>query len=96
GWGMLLATRLAERMELLAPTEAERIARLVRRVGPLPLIADLALAPERVLRLLPRDKKAVGGRIHWVLPEKIGKVRITADVPPSQVAAAFQDVQRGG
>ena len=92
-WGMLAAARLARRLDWLAAEEEERIARLIRRVGPLPLIRDLA--PERVLRLLPRDKKAVGGRIHWVLPVRIGKIKITADVPSSAVAAAFRDVQQG-
>lgn len=94
GWGILAAARLAERLGILAPSEGERIARLVRRVGRLPVIIDLK--PERVMRLLPRDKKAVGGRIHWVLPERIGKIKITADVPAAQVAAALQDVQRSG
>lgn len=93
GWGILVATRLAERLGILAASEAERITRLVRRVGRLPVVIDLK--PQRVLRLLPRDKKAVGGRIHWVLPEKIGKIKITADVPAAQVIAALEDVQRG-
>ncbi|MFB3923141.1 MAG: 3-dehydroquinate synthase [Terriglobia bacterium] len=93
GWGILLATRLAERLGILAESEGERIHRLVRRVGPLPVIIDLK--PERVVQLLPRDKKAVGGRIHWVLPQRVGKVIITPEVPDSEVAAAFQDVKRG-
>ena len=93
GWGILAATCLAQRLGILAASEAERITRLVLRIGPLPVLIDLK--PGRVLRLLPRDKKAVGGRIHWVLPERIGKIKITADVPASEVAAAYQDVQRG-
>jgi 3-dehydroquinate synthase len=92
GWGLLAATRLSERLGLLKSAQAERIGRLVRRVGPLPSIRELR--PEQVLRLLARDKKAVGGRIHWVLPERIGKVRIVADPPAAAVAAAFRDVQR--
>jgi 3-dehydroquinate synthase len=92
GWGMLAATRLSKRLGLLASPEAERIEQLIRRVGPLLPICDLM--PERVLSLLPRDKKAIGGRIHWVLPERIGKVRIVADVPRRVVAAAFREVQR--
>jgi 3-dehydroquinate synthase len=92
-WGLLLATRLAEIVAVLNPSEGERIADLVRRVGPLPPIRDLGV--EKVLGLLPRDKKAVGGKINWVLPERIGKVRITPDVPSAAVAAAFRDVQRG-
>jgi 3-dehydroquinate synthase len=59
----------------------------------LPPIRDIAV--ERILRFLPRDKKAVGGRIHWVLPEGVGKIRITPDVPESAIAGAFRDVQRG-
>jgi 3-dehydroquinate synthase len=93
-WGLLAATRLAELAGLLEPAEGERIARLVRAVGPLPPLRDLS--PEEVLKLLPRDKKAIGGRIHWVLPERIGKVRIFDNVSPRLAEAAFQDVQRGG
>jgi 3-dehydroquinate synthase len=92
GWGMLAALRLAEILGLIGPAESQRIAAAIRRLGPLPAIRDLKA--QRVMQLLPRDKKAVGGRIHWVLPERIGKVRIVADVPSFAVGAAFQDIQR--
>ena len=92
-WGMLMVIRLAEIASVLDPAVGKRIACLVRSVGPLPSIRGLN--EERVLRFLPRDKKTVGGRIHWVLPEGIGKVRVTPDVPDVAVAKAFRDVQRG-
>ena len=92
GWGILLATRLAERLEILKQGEGEKITSLVRRVGALPGIYDLSI--NRILQLLPRDKKAVGGRIHWVLPERIGKVSIVNDVPEAEVAQALRDLQR--
>lgn len=92
-WGLLLETRLAELVGVVDSSASQRIARLVRQVGPLPPIKDIRV--ERILRLLPRDKKAVGGRIHWVLPEDVGKVRVTPDVPDAAVTAAFRDVQRG-
>ncbi len=92
-WGMLLVTRLAELVGVLDPAAGRRIARLVRAVGPLPPLGRLK--EEKVLGLLVRDKKTVGGKIHWVLPEGIGKVRVTPDVPEAAVAAAFRDVQRG-
>ena len=92
GWGMLAALRLAEILGLIGPAESQRIAAAIRRLGALPPIRNLK--PQRVLGLLPRDKKAVGGRIHWVLPEQIGKVRIVTDVPSRAVATAFQDIQR--
>lgn len=93
GWGLLIAVRLAELVGMLKPAEGDRIARLVRRVGPLPPIRGL---PEgKVVALLARDKKAVGGRVHWILPERIGKVRIVNDVPLPLAATALRDVQRG-
>lgn len=92
GWGMLAATRISQKLGLLSTSQAERIERVLHRVGPLPTIRDLNVV--RVLKLLPRDKKAVGGKIHWVLPERIGKVRIVADIPTLSVAGAFREIQR--
>lgn len=92
GWGLLCAARLGVLLDMLDAKEADRIAGLVRRIGPLPSIRDLA--PARIMRLVPRDKKAVGGQIHWVVPEKIGKVRIVGDVPIRLAAEALRVVQR--
>jgi 3-dehydroquinate synthase len=94
GWGILIVARLAELLGVLEPAEGERMARLIRRIGRLPSLAGLRL--RRILDLLPQDKKTVGGRIHWVLPERIGKVRISDQVPMSLVETAFRDVQRSG
>jgi len=92
GWGLLGVFCLAERLGFLHAEAANRMARLVERVGDRPPIRDVESS--RILRLLPRDKKTVGGRIHWVIPERIGKVRIVADVPPSIVAAAYRSLQQ--
>jgi 3-dehydroquinate synthase len=93
-WGLLAVTRLAELLGRLSPGQAERIARLVRRVGPLP--PPRQISAETILKLLPRDKKAVGGKIHWVIPERIGKVRIVNDIPLATAARAWRDVCQGG
>ena len=79
------------RFEILGPVRPFQLDRLVRRVGPLPTVRDLD--PARILRLLPQDKKAIGGKIRWVLPERIGKVRIASDVPKAKIAAALRDIQ---
>ncbi len=71
----------------------KRMVRLVRAVGPLPKLGRLD--QEKMLGLLIRDKKAVGGKIHWVLPVGIGKIKVTPDVPSRLVAQAFHDVSRG-
>ncbi len=94
GWGLMAIAHLAKRLGLLSAEEGERIIDLVRAVGPLPPVRDLE--PSKILRLLPRDKKAVSGRIHWIVPERIGKVRIVSDVPRAVVAASFRDLQKFG
>jgi 3-dehydroquinate synthase len=92
-WGLLMVTRLAELRGVLDPEVGKRMARLVRAVGPLPKLGRLN--DENLLGLLIRDKKAVGGKIHWVLPVDIGKIKVTPDVPVKLVAQAFHDVYRG-
>lgn len=92
GWGLLGVIRLGELLGLTGEAEAAKMTRLVKRVGPLPSIRDLR-AP-KVLRLLARDKKTIGGRLHWVIPEQVGRVRIVSEVPPALVAAAFDGIQQ--
>jgi 3-dehydroquinate synthase len=93
GWGILIVLRLANLLGVLEPADGERIVRLLRQIGPLPTLRGLRV--RRILELLPQDKKAVGGRIHWVIPEGIGKVRISDQVPMNLVETAFRDVQQG-
>ena len=78
-------------MKMLDAKEAERISALVQRIGPLPSIRDLS--PAKIRKLFPRDKKAVAGQIHWVVPEKIGKVRVVSDVPMDAAVEALRIVQ---
>lgn len=92
GWGILCAIRLGVLLGRLPEKQAERMTALVRRVGPLPAIKDLRA--REILRLLPHDKKAVKGRIHWVIPERIGRIVVTPDVPIELAARSFSDVQR--
>lgn len=92
GWGLLCAARMGVLLEMLDPKEAARIAALVRRIGPMPSVCDLSAA--KIMRLVPRDKKVVAGQINWVLPEKIGRVRIVRDVPISVAAEALRSVQK--
>jgi 3-dehydroquinate synthase len=92
GWGLLAVTRLARRLGRLAFDEGTRIEQLIRSVGRLPSVRGID--PGKLLELLPRDKKTVGGRLHWVIPERIGKVKIVTDVPRAMVRAAFREIQQ--
>lgn len=93
GWGMLAIFRLGEILGTLSADDSARMANLVRSVGPLPSLRGVSSAS--LGRLLGRDKKAVAGKVYWVIPEGLGKIQITSDVPPPAVHAAIRHILRG-
>ncbi len=76
--GMVMAAELSVRAGLLAAADATRVRTLVLRAG-LPDKGP-ALAPERYLELMTLDKKAEGGRMRFVLLERIGQAALRGDV----------------
>lgn len=87
GWGMLMATRLAERCGRIDAGAARRIAALIRAVGNLPRLPRLA--PRRMLEQLQADKKRRGQSLFFVLPVGVGRVEVTAEVPLRLVRATL-------
>jgi len=88
-WGMKAATLLGEMERVLSPGDKHEILRCVNSYGPLPTLAGVD--PARIAARLKNDKKTVKGKIHFVLPERIGSVKITADVQERFVAAAIKE-----
>ena len=77
--GMVGAADISVQMGLLADGERVRMNALISAMG-LPLSAD-GMTADAMYADLFHDKKTVGGRIHWVLAEKIGTVSVHSDVP---------------
>ena len=77
-WGMQAATLLAERTGHLAPEAASAIQTVIRRYGPIPPLDGISAA--NLAARLRSDKKTVQGKIHFVLPVKIGEARIVHGV----------------
>lgn len=75
--GMLYATRISLEMGLTCNTVLERQLALIKKMG-LPL--RIELKPEDIIRTLYADKKTIGGRLHFILPTKIGEVIISDQV----------------
>jgi 3-dehydroquinate synthase len=88
-WGMKAATLLGAMECLLSAEDKQEILRCVNSYGPLPPVAGID--PARIAARLRSDKKTVQGKIHFVLPERIGAVKITADVQERFVAAAIEE-----
>lgn len=74
--GMAVEADIARRLGYLKKEEAQRQNNLLRRIGlntALPRIDE-----KKILNELRKDKKAVGGRAQFVLPERIGKMKTRA------------------
>jgi 3-dehydroquinate synthase len=84
GAGMLLATRLSQRLGLVALEDVKRVSSLLMSAG-------LSLEPpafghQRYLELMSHDKKVADGRIRFVLLERIGEAFVTDQVPNEALA----------
>jgi 3-dehydroquinate synthase len=90
GYGMLTAAVLSKNLGLLAADELEYLREGVRLAGRLPPASDLD--PADILRATRADKKAAGGLVRWVLLERVGAARITAEgeVPARAVLASLR------
>lgn len=89
--GMVCASRLAHRRGLIGPDLTERQIRLLSAFA-LPIAPDRAWPVEQLLGTMRKDKKAVGGRMRFVLPTRLGEVALFDDVPEDDVRAVLQCV----
>lgn len=88
--GMVCAARLAVRRGRLRPLEEKRQNRLIARAG-LPRHWKGRLNLPRVIQCMLFDKKKRDGRFRFVLPERIGRVRVVKDVTPGEVRRVLRD-----
>lgn len=83
--GLNLVAEVAVRLGFLTPTEQQRIATLLTRLGfalqpPVPL--------EHLLEAIGKDKKSEGEHLHLVLPEAIGQCRVLT-LPKTEIKELF-------
>ena len=91
-FGMKAATHLAALEGLLPSDEAGRILRCINAYGPTPSL-DGITAPA-LLRRLVHDKKTIQGKVHFVLPERIGRVVVRSGLPEERILRATEAALR--
>jgi 3-dehydroquinate synthase len=82
--GMVCAARLAERHGLIRPELGHRQLALLNAFN-LPTAAKPEWPVEDMIAVMRRDKKAAGGRMRFILPTRIGEVKLVDDVPEALV-----------
>jgi len=88
-WGMKAAALLGEKEKMLVAGDKLEILQCVNSYGPFPPLNGIE--PARLAGRLKSDKKTVNGRIHFVLPERIGAVKVRSDVEERLVLAAIEE-----
>jgi len=74
--GMVVAAALAVEVGLFSVDEMKRQNGLLQTLG-LPIYSDGMISAEAILAAMALDKKVVGKRVHWILPQRIGQVTIS-------------------
>jgi 3-dehydroquinate synthase len=93
GWGMKAAAELSRLEGVLGDADAEAMAACIDSYRGIPPLDGID--PARIAARLRSDKKTVRGRVHFVLAERIGGTRITADVSEENVLAAIATALAG-
>jgi 3-dehydroquinate synthase len=83
-WGSIAALNVAVPRKTIPQKDADRIAQLILRYGPLPPFKATA---EKLVALTSRDKKNRSGIRSFVLPTAIGKTEIVRDVTEDELLA---------
>ncbi|MGH9668465.1 MAG: 3-dehydroquinate synthase [Bryobacteraceae bacterium] len=87
-FGMRAAAEVAVRSGHLQRRDADCINGVIESFGPIPPLDRIE--PGRLLKRLASDKKTVRGRVHFVLPVRVGDVAIVSGIDDSLVLAAIE------
>jgi 3-dehydroquinate synthase len=88
--GMVYASRLAERLGRIEPRITQRQFDLLRCLGlPVALPEQCRFSKDDILQKMLLDKKTVGGKLRFVLPDKLGHVEIVSNVPEEDVRSVL-------
>ncbi|MGE5473639.1 MAG: 3-dehydroquinate synthase [Ignavibacteriales bacterium] len=88
--GIVAISNIAVRMGILSVNDFNRIVKLLQKLK-LPVICK-GLDVEDIYSLMKLDKKVKKGRINFIVPVKIGEVRITSNIDENIIKEAIHDV----
>ncbi len=89
-FGMRAAAAIAERTGELSTPDRKSIQHVIDIYGPIPSLEGIAAS--RLAARLSADKKTVQGKVHFVLPVRIGEVKIVSGIDDRLVLESIQAV----
>jgi 3-dehydroquinate synthase len=88
-FGMRAAAYLGEMTGHVSAEDTVEVLEAIRRYGPLPPLDGIAA--ENLVRRLVHDKKTVRGKVHFVLPVRIGEVTVVSGIEEKLVLEAIRN-----
>ncbi|MGC9454340.1 MAG: 3-dehydroquinate synthase [Phycisphaerae bacterium] len=86
--GMVAECRIAVERGMLGESDADRVTRLLMRLG-LP-VRRAGLDAQEVWGIMQHDKKVLSGQVRMVLPSALGRVDVYDDIKPDEVTRALE------
>ena len=91
--GMNTAAGVAVKLGMLSADSRTRILNLIRAFD---LPGDFGqLKPDEIIESMSHDKKALAGKVRYILPEEIGRVKLVTDVPPEILYEVLDEQKKG-
>jgi 3-dehydroquinate synthase len=87
-WGMRAAIHLGEVAGYCSAEDCLDMLDLIGAYGPIPPVDGIS--PESLMARLVHDKKTVQGKVHFVLPVRVGEVTVVSGVDPVMVREAIR------
>jgi 3-dehydroquinate synthase len=88
-WGMRAACFLAARLGMITNEVQDSILSVIAAYGHIPSLEGISA--EALASRLASDKKTLQGKVHFVLPDRIGHVVVRSGINEGQVLASMQD-----
>jgi 3-dehydroquinate synthase len=87
-WGMRAAVYLAESTGHLSAEDSVDILEMIAAYGPIPPLTGIAA--QNLFARLVHDKKTLQGKVHFVLPVRIGEVTVVSGIEDRLVLDAIR------
>ena len=87
-WGMRAAVYLAESTGYLSAEDSVEILDMIANYGPIPPLTGITA--QNLFARLVHDKKTVQGKVHFVLPVRIGEVTVVSGIEDKLVLDAIR------
>lgn len=92
GIGMVAAGEMAAELGMWTKAETERQNHLIAKAGLLTHLPKVNI--DEIITAIQIDKKVRDGKVRFILPTQIGKVKITDEVPTNTIRSVLNNLQR--